>query len=174
MNVYQRGVAGLGSDVVDVKMPAAIRDEILTIGRAFAALDADVKARRLKLPPQWIAAWYDFRDEWNRFAADHAHWYDNVWYASYEKALEYRQRLDAWRQQFVAQTGPTTAPALSARPPEAGESIPWKTIAYGGLAVAGLYGLAKVLGGFSEAKREVFGTSTVPDAVKWVRLRRAA
>lgn len=162
MNAYQ---LGLSMGPVDVRMPGAIRDEILSIGVAFKTLDREIQARRAKLSPQWLAGWQDFRAAWERFAADHQSWLSNAWYASYQKAVEYRQRLDGWRKGLESATGqPIKIPTLSAQPldvPSSGGGINWKTVLYVGLGIGGAYAIAKVLQNATEAKREIIGPRTL-------------
>jgi hypothetical protein len=156
VNAYQ---LGLTTGPVDVRMPGAIKDEILSIGTAFKTLDREIQARKAKLSPQWLAAWQDFRAGWERFAADHASWLSNAWYASYQKAIEFRQRLDGWRAQLETITGPLNLPTLSPRPLDVAPSsgIPWKTVLYVGLGIGGVIAVSRLLSNATEAKREIIG-----------------
>jgi hypothetical protein len=182
MNVYEAGNAALGAGRgaaatmggagVDVAMPGSIRDEILSIAGSFRRLDAAIRAAAV-LPADFKSAWGSFRDEWSEFAARHGSWASNLWYKSYQKALEYRQALNDWRKRFEQLTGssvtfpaPQDAPGPTMSSPFSGR---WKTIAYvaGGIGV--LWGVSKLLGGAVEAKREFFGARALPAPAALVR-----
>lgn len=168
MNAYQAGLrVGLGGGTtfgpVDVQMPRAQQDEIASIAAAFKTLDREIQGRRAQLQPAWVKGWDDFRDSWQTFAQGHSTWLSNVWYASYQKAIEYRQRLDDWRRRLEALTGPLSVPTLSARPPEE-KPFPWRGVLYAGLAIGGAFAISSLLKRGTDAKREVFGDRTLIDA----------
>jgi hypothetical protein len=141
--------------VVDVVMPSGVKDEILSVATGIKSLDRAIELRKEKLPAEFVANWQDFRQEWERFAADHDSWLSRTWYKSYQKTLEYRRRLDDWRQQLEQLAGSIPSPNLGPGQKPAGlPSIPWKPIAYGALAIAGLYAVARVFSSGAELKRE--------------------
>lgn len=142
--------------VVDVAMPSNISDEIATVASGVKTLDRVIEDRRGRLPPQFMSAWGDFRDEWNAFAQNHDSWLSRTWYKSYQKTLEYRRRLEDWRAQLEQLSSPVNVPNLGPGQKAAGlpSEIPWKPIGYGVLAIAGLYAVARVLQGGAELKRE--------------------
>jgi hypothetical protein len=166
MSHYLAGLSFLGAGatnapIVDIASPGNIRDEIATIAFQFKALDQQVQARRAKLPADYLQGWALFLAEWQAFATNHASWTDNLFYKSYAKALEYRQRLEEWRAKLVELTGqavnyPNAGPGQK---PAATPSIPWKPIIYGAVAIGGLWALARLFGSASELKREFTGSS---------------
>lgn len=157
-----RAAAGMGgAGVVDVAMPGNIRDEILTIGTEFKILDASVLAARASLPPDFVTGWSAFRTEWETFARNHSSWLDNVWYKSYEKALEYRKRLEDWRQRFIGYGGRISTPSPGAAPGGSGPGINWKMLLYVAAGIGAVYAATKFLGQAVEVKREIVGSRTL-------------
>lgn len=150
--------AAMGAGVVDVAMPGNIRDEILTIGSSFKLLDAAIGKARAGLPADFVSGWTAFFSEWTTFASAHASWLSNVWYKSYEKALEYRKRLEDWRQRFIDLGGKvsTPSPGASAGPSSSG-GINWKMLLYLGAGIGAIYAATKFLGQAVEVKREIVG-----------------
>jgi hypothetical protein len=160
--------AGVGENTFgpfDVRMPGAIRDEILSIDRAFRSLANVISAARGQgaLPANFLAGWDQFFAEWSAFRLNHESWLSNVWYASYQKALEYRERLDQFRQKVEQLTGAKlNFPAAKATPgPTDKPGIPWRFLIISGVVIGGVYALSKVLGSAAELKRE-FPTRAAP------------
>lgn len=150
--------AAIGAGVTDIQMPGNIRDEIVTIGTAFKLLDAAIQKARAGLPADFVSGWAAFLAEWNTFASNHATWLSNVWYASYEKAKEYRSRLEDWRQKFIALGGKISSPSPGAAPgPSSNGGINWKMLLYVGAGIGAIYAATKFLGQAVEVKREIVG-----------------
>jgi hypothetical protein len=162
MSAYDAGLRGaaVGAGVVDLVMPGNIRDEILTIGVAFSTLDKAIQAARASLPADFVPGWAAFFVEWQTFAKNHSSWLSNTWYKSYEKALEYRKRLEDWREKFIALGGKvsTPSPGVSPGPPSASGGINWKTLLYVGAGIGAVYAATKFLGQAVEVKREIVGS----------------
>lgn len=163
MSAYDAGLRGAcgGAGVVDIAMPGNIRDEIVTIGVGFSTLDKSIQAARAGLPADFVSGWAAFFVEWQTFAKNHATWLDNVWYKSYEKALEYRKRLEDWRQRFVALGGKVNSPSPGAGAGPAPSGINWKTLLYVGAGIGAVYAATKFLGQAVEVKREIVGSRTL-------------
>lgn len=163
MSAYALGAASMGNAGVDLKMPSNIRDEILTVGVQVGALDklvAQAQAAR-KIPPDFVLGWTAFKGEWNAFSSSHQSWLSRTWYASYEKAVEYRRRLEDFRTKFEQLTGTkVNYPSPGANPagvePD-GAGFPWRWVVGGGVAIGLLYGASKLLGETRELKRELVG-----------------
>ncbi len=161
---YRRGAraaAGMGGDAptagfADVRMPGAIRDEILSIDRSFHAFAEIVARTQSKLPADFRTGWDAFAREWTAFANAHSSWLSNVWYASYQKALEYRERLVEWRKKFESITGVAlNYPAVKPSPgPAQTPGIPWRFLAVAGAVGGGLYLVSKLFTSAAELKRE--------------------
>jgi hypothetical protein len=166
---YAAGAATMsGNAVVDVKMPGNIKDEITTVAAQVAALGKLVDGRRTSLPSDFLVGWDAFKKEFEQFAHNHRMWVQNMWYASYEKTVEYRKRLDAFRAQFEAITGTKVNYPSAGGTPEGlnpdGSGFPWKTLVWGGLIVGGLYGAAKFFSETRQLKREIVGDRTLAPA----------
>ncbi len=173
---YDAGLRGaaLGAGAVDVAMPGNIRDEIVTIGVAFSTLDKAIQAARASLPPDFVSGWAAFLKEWQGFANAHATWLSNVWYKSYEKALEYRKRLEDWRQKFIGLGGKISTPSPGAAPGGAGGGINWKLLLYVGAGVGAVWAATKFLGQTVELKREMVGARPVTEQIASVRRKVVA
>ncbi len=165
MSAYDAGLrahaAGLGAGVVDVAMPGNIRDEIVTIGVAFRTLDAAIQAQRAGLPAEFVGGWAALLTEWTGFAKNHDSWLSNVWYKSYEKALEYRKRLEDWRQKFQQLGGKVVTPSPGAAPGGSSSGVNWKMILYVGAGIGAVWAATKFMGQAVETKREFVGSRTI-------------
>jgi hypothetical protein len=130
-----------------VKTPGVILDEINTTDTAIRGLDRDVADafREPLATPQraFVDQWKSFVAEWRAFVGDHEHWYDRMWRGSYDKAIEFRERVLGWRQRFEALGGKPTAPppVMPADDGKKPDSGPWKSI----LLVAGIGAAALIL-----------------------------
>jgi len=131
-----------------VKTPGVILDEISTTDTAVRGLDRDIAdAFHEPLSVQqrgFLDQWKAFAGEWKDFVDSHTHWYDRMWRGSYDKAIEFRERVLGWRKRFEELGGKPTAPP-PVMPPDDGkpkpDSGPWKSI----LLVAGIGTAALIL-----------------------------
>lgn len=159
--VPRRGDDELGAIV----MPSAIRDEILTVDASFTALAKLIDARRSALPGDFITGWDSFKGEWSRFRDDHRSWLSRTWGMSYTKALEYRARLETWRQKFEQLTGAKiNFPSPGATPEStnpAQSAFPWNKVFWGAAIIGGLWAATKFVGEARGAKRDLLGDRPV-------------
>ena len=166
MSIYDAGAATVGaaprssSGVGEVVMPGNIVDEIVTIDAGFRTLDTAIaKARTVgRVPAEFFGGWEIFRREWEAFRNAHRRWTDNLWYKSYQKALEYRGRLEEWRIKFEQLSGQKLAfpgPGKGGEPTEDGRGFPWRMLAYTAAGIGVLYGVSKLFSATAELKREV-------------------
>ena len=182
MSFYSAGVGAIGGSAAryrrhavygemgaTVVMPAAIQDEIKTVEGAFATLNRAIRAAqsRGQVPADFAAAWTLFYGDWQNFRSAHGRWVDNLWYASYEKTLEFRQRLDEWRKKFEEVTGkplgfPTAGPTAG---PTDATPMPWRTLLIIAAVGGGLYAVSKALSSAAELKRE-FGAHQLVEAAE--------
>ncbi|MGH9883891.1 MAG: hypothetical protein ACREBE_00060 [bacterium] len=133
-----------------IKTPGVILDEINTTDTAVRALGRDISDTfRDPMSVQqraFVEQWTEFTKEWKEFVDSHEHWYDRMWRGSYDKAIEFRERVLGWRRRFEDLGGKPTAP-LPIMPPDDGKpgptSGPWKWI----LLVAGIGAAALLLRG---------------------------
>jgi hypothetical protein len=162
---YAAGAATMGNAGVDVKMPANIRDEIATVATSVASLGKLIDARRSSLNADFLTGWDGFKKEFETFAHNHRMWVQNMWYASYEKTVEYRKRLDDFRAKFEALTGTKVPFPSPGGTPEGlsddGKGFPWKTLLWGGLIIGGLYGVSRFFSETRQLKRELVGDRTL-------------
>lgn len=112
-------ICGMGdAEKPFVVTPGAIRAEQDTVNGAVHALDYDIAGSNA-VSSDFVDAWALWRDGWDHYYADQGGvggWFGRIWGASYEKTLEYRQALEAWRAQFLAQGGRTAGPGLPPTP----------------------------------------------------------
>lgn len=175
VNLYEAGAAsaaghgatrpaGRGSvGGVAIVMPSAIKDEIVTVDKSFGVLAQLVAAARARLPPDFVVGWDAFRSEWVQFRDAHDSWLSRTWGMSYTKALEYRARLETWRQKFEQLTGQTInfpSPGAAAGPPDAG-GFPWSKVFWAAAIIGGLYAGAKFLGEARGVKRDIAGDQPI-------------
>ena len=131
-----------------VKTPGVILDEINTTDTAIQGLGRDITDlfhEPLSGPQRaFVDQWKAFTAEWKEFVDSHTHWYDRMWRGSYDKAIEFRERVLGWRKRFEQLGGKPTAPP-PVMPPDDGkpdpERGPWKSI----LLVAGIGAAALIL-----------------------------
>ncbi|MGE3454997.1 MAG: hypothetical protein AB7O24_07800 [Kofleriaceae bacterium] len=88
---------------------------------------------------KFVYQWGEFEKEWDAFLATHDNWYERLWKGDYDKAIEFRERVVKWREQFQRLGGTPTTPAPTL-PPDEGP-IPWKTI----ITVAGIGAAALIV-----------------------------
>jgi hypothetical protein len=131
-----------------IKTPGVILDEINTTDTAVRALGRDISdalREPLTVPQRaFVTQWGDFVREWTEFVDSHKHWYDRMWRGSYDKAIEFRERVLLWRKRFEEIGGTPTAPP-PVMPSDDGKSGPgsgpWRSI----LLVAGIGAAALIL-----------------------------
>ena len=80
----------------------------------------------------FVFQWGEFEKEWDAFLAQNTHWYDRMWKGDYDKAIEFRERVVKWREEFQKLGGTPTTPAPT-MPPDEGP-VPWKSI----ITIAGI------------------------------------
>jgi hypothetical protein len=119
-----------------IRSPGAIKSEMDTVDAGVKQLDSDIMASTVR--QAFKQSWRVFVGEWQKFYAGHQSWTSRLWHAAYEKTIEYRRRLEEWRQLFVREGGSATGPSFA--PPSSGGGIPWRPILIGaaGAIVAGV------------------------------------
>lgn len=115
--------------------PGAMKDELETVQAGVRQLDADIMSSKTR--DAFKKAWQIFAGEWKRFYDSHQSLTSRLWHATYEKTIEYRKRLDEWRNALQREGVQSTGPLLAVPQPPApsGSSLKWWAI--GGLVVAG-------------------------------------
>jgi hypothetical protein len=90
-----------------VLSPSAIKQEIDSVDHYIRRIDKDVQAHKAKLA-DLLQDWHLFVEEWTAFR-DGAGWFARTTGATYDKALDYRKRADAW-DELLRRRGAATAP----------------------------------------------------------------
>lgn len=119
--------------IADIRMPGDIKAEMDTVDASVKQLDTEI--RTSSVVAEFKTAWQGFLAEWRRFYDDHKAWSSRLWYAAYDKTLEYRRRLGEWRQAFVTAGGHPAGPALPKPSVEQTSHFPWLIV--GGAALGG-------------------------------------
>ena len=104
---YESGVSDVGGRLFSVLSPSAIKQEIDSIDQYIRRIDRDVQSHKAKAA-DLLNDWHLFVEEWTRFR-DGAGWFARTTGATYDKALDYRKRADAW-DELVRRRGASSAP----------------------------------------------------------------
>ncbi len=114
-NFYESGVSEVSGRLFSVLSPSAIKQEIDSVDLYIRRIDGDVQGHKAKVA-DLLRDWHLFVEEWTTFR-DGAGWFARTTGATYDKALDFRKRADAWdelvhrRGASTAPVGPTPAPA---------------------------------------------------------------
>jgi hypothetical protein len=106
MSFYESGVTDVGR-IFSVLSPSAIKQEIDSIDRYVQRIDRDVQAHKSRLA-DLLQDWHLFVEDWIAFR-DGSGWMARTTGATYDKALDYRKRADAW-DELIRRRGASTAP----------------------------------------------------------------
>jgi hypothetical protein len=106
MSFYESGVTDVGR-LFSVLSPSAIKQEIDSIDRYVQRIDHDVQTHKGRLT-DLLQDWHLFVEDWAAFR-DGAGWMARTTGATYDKALDYRKRADAW-DELIRRRGASTAP----------------------------------------------------------------
>jgi hypothetical protein len=106
VSFYESGVTDVGR-ILSVLSPSAIKQEIDSIDRYIRRIDGDIQAHKARLT-DLLKDWHLFVEDWAAFR-DGAGWFARTTGATYDKALDYRKRADAW-DELIRRRGASTAP----------------------------------------------------------------
>jgi hypothetical protein len=106
MSFYESGVTDVGR-LFSVLSPSAIKQEIDSVDRYVQRIDRDVQAHKARLA-DLLQDWHLFVEDWIAFR-DGAGFMARTTGATYDKALDYRKRADAW-DELTRRRGASTAP----------------------------------------------------------------
>jgi len=107
MSFYDSGATEVGR-LFSVLSPSAIKQEIDSVDAYVRRIDGDVQAHKARLV-DLLNDWHLFVEEWITFR-DGAGWFARTTGATYDKALDYRKRADAW-DALIHRRGASSAPA---------------------------------------------------------------
>jgi hypothetical protein len=140
MSFYESGVTDVGR-LFSVLSPSAIKQEIDSIDRYVQRIDRDVQAHRARLA-DLLQDWHLFVDDWIAFR-DGAGFMARTTGATYDKALDYRKRADAW-DELIRRRGASTAPVgTTPAPAPKGDALN-ALIKLAGLGIAAYVGVSLV------------------------------
>jgi hypothetical protein len=106
MSFYENGATEVGR-LFSVLSPSAIKQEIDSVDAYVRRIDGDIQSHKAKLT-DLLNDWHLFVEEWTTFR-DGAGWFARTTGATYDKALDYRKRADAW-DELIRRRGASTAP----------------------------------------------------------------
>ena len=107
MSFYESGMSDVGGRLFSVLSPSAIKQEIDSVDHYVRRIDADIQSHKSKVA-DLLSDWHLFVEEWTAFR-DGAGWFARTTGATYDKALDYRKRADAWSE-LVRRRGASAAP----------------------------------------------------------------
>jgi hypothetical protein len=106
MSFYESGATEVGR-LFSVVTPSAIKQEIDSVDAYVRRIDGDVQSHKGKLT-DLLNDWHLFVEEWINFR-DGAGWFARTTGATYDKALDYRRRAEAW-DELIRRRGASSAP----------------------------------------------------------------
>ena len=106
MSFYQNGATEVGR-LFSVLSPSAIKQEIDSVDAYVRRIDGDIQAHKARVT-DLLNDWHLFVEEWTTFR-DGAGWFARTTGATYDKALDYRKRADAW-DELIRRRGASTMP----------------------------------------------------------------
>jgi hypothetical protein len=106
MSFYENGATEVGR-LFSVLSPSAIKQEIDSVDAYVRRIDGDIQAHKARVT-DLLNDWHLFVEEWTTFR-NGAGWFARTTGATYDKALDYRKRADAW-DELIRRRGASTAP----------------------------------------------------------------
>ena len=139
MSYYETGATEMSGRLFSVLSPSAIKQEIDSVDHYVRRINDDIQAHKGKLA-DLLRDWNLFVQEWVAFR-DGAGWFARTTGATYDKALDYRKRADAW-DELLRRRGASTAPVgtTPAPAPPPGDLI-GSVVKLAGLGVAAYVGI---------------------------------
>lgn len=136
LNGWEAGAYDLDELGALVYTPGVIKAELEAVNTAATQLDVDIKAARVR--DEFKNAWRGFFGEWQSFYKSNSGLWSRLWGSVYEKAAEYRRRVEQWRQALEREGGRSSAPSVIApEPSSGGGGWKWILLGAGGLVVTG-------------------------------------
>jgi len=141
MSFYENGMAEVGGRLFSVLSPSAIKQEIDSVDHYIRRIDGDIQSHRAKLT-DLLQDWHLFVEEWTTFR-DGAGWFARTTGATYDKALDYRKRADAWAE-LVRRRGASTAPVGTTPAPAPPGDLIGSVVKLAGLGIAAYVGVSLI------------------------------
>jgi len=138
---YESGMSDVGGRLFSVLSPSAIKQEIDSVDLYIRRIDGDVQAHKAKVA-DLLRDWHLFVEEWTTFR-DGAGWFARTTGATYDKALDFRKRADAW-DELVHRRGASTAPVgTTPAPPPKGDLV-GSLVKLAGMGLAAYVGVSLI------------------------------
>jgi hypothetical protein len=141
MSFYESGMAEVGGRLFSVLSPSAIKQEIDSVDHYVLRIDRDIQSHRSKLT-DLLQDWHLFVEEWTTFR-DGAGWFARTTGATYDKALDYRKRADAW-DELIRRRGASTAPVGTTPAPAPTGDLIGSVVKLAGLGIAAYVGVSLI------------------------------
>ena len=141
MSFYESGMAEVGGRLFSVLSPSAIKQEIDSVDYYVLRIDRDIQSHRSKLT-DLLQDWHLFVEEWTTFR-DGAGWFARTTGATYDKALDYRKRADAW-DELIRRRGASTAPVGTTPAPAPPGDLIGSIAKLAGLGIAAYVGVSLI------------------------------
>jgi len=141
MSFYETGMTDVGARPFSVLSPSAIKQEIDSVDHYVRRINSDIQAHKGKLT-DLLKDWNLFVEEWITFR-DGAGWFARTTGATYDKALEYRKRADAW-DELIRRRGASTMPVGTTPAPAPQSDLIGSVIKLASLGIAAYVGVTLI------------------------------
>ena len=138
---YESGLTDVGGRLFSVLSPSAIKQEIDSVDQYVRRIDRDVQSHREKVA-DILQDWHLFVEDWTTFR-NGADWLARTTGATYDKALDYRRRADAW-DELVHRRGASTAPVGTTPAPKAPGDLVGSLTKLAAIGVAAYVGVSLI------------------------------
>ena len=138
---YETGMSDVGGRLFSVLSPSAIKQEIDSIDHYIRRIDHDVQSHKVRLG-DLLTDWHLFVEDWTAFR-DGAGWFARTTGATYDKALDYRQRAAAW-DELIRRRGASTAPAGTTPAPAPKGDLAGSLVKLAGIGLAAYVGVSLI------------------------------
>ena len=140
MSYYETGAAEVGR-LLTVVSPSTIKQEIDSVDQYVHRLNHDVQTHKDGLP-DLLDDWHLFVEEWTAFR-DGAGWFARTTGATYDKALDYRKRADAW-DELIRRRGASSAPVGTTPAPAPKGDLVGSLVKLAGIGIAAYVGVSLI------------------------------
>ncbi len=138
---YESGMMDVGGRLFSVLSPSAIKQEIDSVDLYIRRIDGDVQAHKAKVA-DLLRDWHLFVEEWTTFR-DGAGWFARTTGATYDKALDFRKRADAW-DELIHRRGASTAPVGTTPAPAPKGDLAGSLVKLAGIGLAAYVGVSLI------------------------------
>ena len=138
---YESGLTDVDDRLFSVLSPSAIKQEIDSVDLYIRRIDGDVQAHKAKVA-DLLRDWHLFVEEWTTFR-DGAGWFARTTGATYDKALDFRKRADAW-DELVHRRGASTAPVGTTPAPAPKGELVGSLVKLAGIGLAAYVGVSLI------------------------------